>query len=98
MPFPTESPFRIDQVMEAPCANGVVIQPFSCLSAIGMSVDRESSNPSFGGLALMLLMVCDNMCFSLWGAGERATSPKLNHFLDPVVLQSSSALRELFAG
>ena len=91
MPFPTESPFRIDQVMEAPRLMGLLFS-FQLLAAIGMSVTAKRRRQLWW-LALVVFMLATILFFTLscWGTSDIA---KLNHFMDPVVAQESS-LREL---
>ena len=89
MPFPTESPFRIDQVMEAPVLMGSLFA-IQLLASIGMSV-AGSRRIRAWWISLMLLMVSTTLFFTLgcWGTSDIT---KLNHFMDPLL--TSVAFRE----
>ena len=90
MPFPTESPFRIDQVMEAPWLMGVLFS-FQLLAAMGMSVTARRRRQLWWA-ALVMFMLATTVFFTLscWGTSDIT---KLNHWMDPVVAQELS-LRE----
>ena len=90
MPFPTESPFRIDQVMEAPWLMGLLfslqILASICMSAAGNRRHR------LWWIALLLFLISTALFFTLgcWGTSDIT---KLNHFMDPLV--RSVSLRAL---
>ena len=90
MPFPTESPFRIDQVMEAPWLMGVLFS-LQLLAATGMSVTANRRRQLWWA-ALVVFMLATTVFFTLscWGTSDIT---KLNHWMDPVVAQELS-LRE----
>ena len=93
MPFPTESPFRIDQVMEAPWLMGVLFS-LQLLAATGMSVTANRRRQLWWA-ALVVFMLATTVFFTLscWGTSDIT---KLNHWMDPVVAQLS--VRELLKG
>ena len=89
MIFPTESPFRIDQVMESPLLMGSLFTT-QLLASIGMSVAGNHRIRAWW-IAVMLLMVSTTLFFTLgcWGTSDIT---KLNHFMDPLL--TSVSLRE----
>lgn len=91
MPLPTESPFRIDQVMESPWLMGMLFS-LQLLAAIGMSVPATRRRQIWWA-ALVVFMVVTSLFSTLacWGTSDIT---KLNHFMDPLVAQKLS-LREL---
>ena len=91
MPFPTESPFRIDQVMEAPWLMGALFS-LQLLAAIGMTVTATRRRQLWWAV-LLVFMVATTLFFTLscWGTSDIT---KLNHFMDPALAQESS-LRDL---
>lgn len=94
MPFPTESPFRIDQVMEAPWLMGLLFS-LQLLAAIGMSVTANRRRQLWWA-ALVVFMFATTVFFTLscWGTSDIT---KLNYWMDPVVAQELS-VRELLKG
>ena len=89
MIFPTESPFRIVQVMESPLLMGSLFTT-QLLASIGMSVAGNHRIRAWW-IAVMLLMVSTTLFFTLgcWGTSDIT---KLNHFMDPLL--TSVSLRE----
>ena len=90
--FPSESPFRVDQVMEAPLLLGGLFL-IQLLLAAAVSWSARARNRRFWWMSISVLLMSIAVFFALacWGTSDIT---KLNFYFDPA-RASGPSLQEL---
>ena len=90
--FPAESPFRVDQVMEAPWLTGALVAVQLALACLITWVARQRSRLLWWmAIGMLLSTIAVFFALACWGTSDIT---KLNFFFDPARL-SGPSLREL---